>query len=68
MATETDWRRCGWRSYLCPEPYNRANLEFLEQNNIQLLQCPMEGNKVRLWLLVTCWRDRCPGVWRELAG
>eukprot|EP01104_Vermistella_antarctica_P006585 TRINITY_DN17295_c0_g1_i1.p1 TRINITY_DN17295_c0_g1~~TRINITY_DN17295_c0_g1_i1.p1 ORF type:complete len:185 (-),score=30.93 TRINITY_DN17295_c0_g1_i1:141-695(-) len=31
--------------YLCPEDYSKANLEFMEKNNIQLLNFGMTGNK-----------------------
>jgi tyrosine-protein phosphatase SIW14 len=40
-------KQLGLRSilFLCPEDYSPTNKEFLEANNIQLLNVPMEGNK-----------------------
>lgn len=32
--------------YLCPEPYLQKNIEFNLENNVNLVQCPLIGNKV----------------------
>lgn len=34
-------------SYLCPEPYPEANIEFMEKNGIKMFHFGIEGNKVK---------------------
>ena len=31
--------------YLCPEEYSQSNMKFCEENGINVLRFPMEGNK-----------------------
>jgi len=31
--------------FLCPEDYSQSNMDFLKQNQINLITVPMEGNK-----------------------
>ncbi|KAJ0681607.1 putative protein-tyrosine-phosphatase [Helianthus annuus] len=38
--------------YLCPEPYPKENLEFLEAHNIRLFQFAIAGTKVVVCLFV----------------
>lgn len=41
-------------SYLCPEPYPEANIEFMEKNGIKMFHFGIEGNKVTITSFACC--------------